>query len=83
MQGQMCPHHFTRALERDRESETLLTTLSGAIPPLVTHLAKDGSNIQQTIFKALTWKEEVSSSHLCSNKHLIIDMKWNSSRWKC
>lgn len=33
----MCTHHFARALERDSESETLLTTLSGVIPSLVTY----------------------------------------------
>lgn len=37
MQGQMCPHHFTRALEGDSRSETLSTTLSDAIPPLVLY----------------------------------------------
>lgn len=37
MQGQMCTHHFARALERDSASETVLTTLSGVIPSLVTY----------------------------------------------
>lgn len=82
MHGQKCVFCLTRALERDSMSTTLLTTLPGVIPSLVTYSLVQYNSTQQPEVKTLAWKE-VSISSLFFNKPLIIYMKQKCSSWKC